>query len=401
MIGILRMLNPEAAVQALLERLSVVGSERLPLREAAGRILAEPLLADRDSPPADVSAMDGYALRRCDLDQVRLPVAGEAPMGSAPPPLPIGKALRVFTGACVPLEAELVVKREDVEESSDAIGIPEALRGSPFGQFIRRQGENLKAAQTVLEAGIPISPPVAAALGSFGQSEVLVHRRVRVTLLITGDELEPTHSMPPPWRIRDSNGPGLQSMLSQLAWARKVERRSIGDTLPAVSAALEQALTASDAVILTGGVSMGQYDHVPDAVRAAGGEIVFHRLPVRPGKPALGAVGPQGQLILGLPGNPVSVMVLAYWLGLKALGRCAGLSRPGLPHGCVRLEAPVVPWNGGLGFQLIELLGAGRGRIIASRGSGDLVAAARASGFIVVAPGAAPDSCFPFFSWVL
>lgn len=392
--------SPARACEALVERLAPVPAERIDLSGAAGRILAEPLLADRPSPPADVSAMDGYALRLDDLAAGRLSVRGEVAMGQRPPDLPSGSpaAVRIVTGGGIPQGADTVIRREDVTEHGDHITVDPALadRITP-GANIRRAGENLAAGSTVVPAGTRITPPVAGALATFGAARPAVRRRVRAALLLTGDELLAVDAEPTPWQIRDSNGHVLAAMLGGQPWIDVVHRQHCPDTREALDAALASALERADAVILTGGVSMGDKDHVPAAVRAAGGEVLFHRLPQRPGKPILGAIGPRGQCILGLPGNPVSVMVTARRIGAPALDAMAGRRAPAPPS--VRISDPDdrtihLWWH-----RLVRTGRDGDVTLAGSVGSGDLVAAARADGFVEVAPGARATGDLPFYPW--
>ncbi len=160
-------------------------------------------------------------------------------------------------------------------------------------------------------------------------------------------------------------------------------------------------LDACDAVVLTGGVSMGDYDHVPAAVEAVGGRTVFHKLALRPGKPMLGAVGPRGQAILGLPGNPVSVMVTVRRLGIAALRRLAGFAKVDPPLPMVSLQEastkPLHLWW----YRPVRLLADGKAELVHSMGSGDLVSAARSDGFIELPPHAQGEGPWPFYTWAL
>ncbi|GMV95676.1 MAG: molybdopterin molybdenumtransferase MoeA [Phycisphaerae bacterium] len=326
-------------MRELLPRLSPVSTEEVDHGSATGRVLGEPLRADRDSPPSSVSAMDGYACRLSDVASGRVPVAGEARIGEPPAELPPGAALRIFTGGCVPLGAEAVIRREDVDETVNPIVIRDPAAVRP-GENIRRQGENLRAGQEVIPAGTLMHAPAAAALATFGCCRPVVYRRVRLGVLVTGDELAVVADQPPPWRIRDSNGPALAAMFGATPWIEVAATARCVDDLPGLTAALCRLLEDCDAVFLTGGVSRGDHDHVPAAVAAAGGSVVFHRLPIRPGRPILGALGPAGQAILGLPGNPVSVMVTARRFGVPVLRRLAGCAQAEEPPALVRVEGP-------------------------------------------------------------
>lgn len=391
--------TPTEALSRLLQQLQAVAVETAQARSAWGRVLAEPVRADRDNPPASVSAMDGYAVRLADLNGQALPVCGEVAIGQEPVALLAGQAMRIFTGGCVPTGCEAVIRREDVQESASGIELrisPQSIRP---GDNIRYQGENAKSGQQVLPAGRQIDAAVASALAAFGISRPQVFRRVRVGLLITGDELLPPQRQPRPWQLRDSNSWTLQGMLSTVPWIEVTRCIRSVDALPAVRSSLEQLLSKCNAVVITGGVSMGDHDYVPAAVRDVGCHITFHKLPIRPGKPLLGAVGPQGQAVLGLPGNPVSVAVTARTFGVPALRKMAGFSNAEAANPVVRLSdedrGSIKLWW----YRPVCLKNNGTAQCVPNMGSGDLAAAARSDGFVEIAPGQPSFDSLPFWSW--
>ncbi len=388
--------SPGQAVQALIERLAPVGTERVPLEVASGRVLAETLVADRPSPAIDVSAMDGYAVESAGLKPGVMPVAGEARIGRPPERLPPGCAVRIATGAPVPLGADAVIRREDVVEHHDSIEMGTGVRATP-GLNIRRRGENLEAGATVAEGGGVIDPALAAALAAFGRTRPLVHRRVRVALVATGDEVRDAGEPVADWELRDSNTPALRTLLTPPAWVELLPSRRVPDEPALIRAALRDALAAADLVLCTGGVSMGDRDHVPGVLRHLGAEIVFHRIPQRPGKPVLGAIAPDGRCVLGLPGNPLSVMVTARRMAVPVAMHLAGVTRQTPP--------PLVLVNGDAKaldlwwHRLVRLVGPGRGVLTESRGSGDVPSAARSDGFVEVPPGGPVGGPWPFYPW--
>ena len=390
--------DPHASLAALLARLSAVDSERVTLSEATGRVLAEAVRADRPSPSCDVSAMDGYAVRIADLSQRTLPISGEVVMGQAPPDVPVGQAVRIFTGGAVPASADAVIKREDVVESADAIDVSDTPAPSE-GMNIRRRGENIAQDESVIPAGTPITPAVVNALANFGVAQPVVHRPVRVAVIVTGDELRDVAEAPEPWQLRDSNGPALASMLGALAWVSPARVQRAADSREALQHAVKKALVHCDALVLTGGVSMGDHDHVPAAVQEAGGAVVFHKLAQKPGRPLLGAVGAQGQAILGLPGNPVSVMVTARRFALPALRCRAGYTWPDAPPPVVSLTNTDGKQQKLWWYRPVRLVGAGEAELVPTMGSGDLVSAARSDGVVELPPGATDAGPWPFFAW--
>lgn len=395
-----------AVVDPILEAISrlqaklapAVGKESIPAVSAIGRILAEPLVADRDSPALDVSAMDGYALRISDLPQVTLPVKATIPAGSPPLPLPVGCAIQIFTGAPVPPEADCVIKREDTLESPGQVQFRLSADDVREGQNIRRQGENIRKGEVVLPRGSQLTPISMAAVASFAPVEIQVFKRLRISVLNTGDELASPGQAVESWQIRDSNGPTLGALLARLQWCDVIRRSHVADTLASVVSALEVALAESDAVVLTGGVSMGDTDYVPAAIQQLGGEIVFHRLPMRPGRPVLGATY-QGKPIIGLPGNPVSVAVTARVIGLPILGSCAGCTTsigvPGLLSGLVNPDEK----NIGLHWFRLVKMGAEGAELVQSKGSGDLASLSQTDGFVHFPPNCHGAGPWPLYLW--
>lgn len=393
--------TPADALGLLLSRLGPVGSEQVEAGAANGRVLAAPVEADRDSPPCDVSAMDGYAVRLEDLPAGGKPlaVAGEVLIGQEPPPLRAGMALRIYTGSAVPPEAQAVLPREDVIEHADAIELRAGLAAPSPGQHIRRRGENLAGGQVACKAGVPVTPAIAGLLSGIGAVRVTVHRKVRVAVLVTGNELAEGAGAIAPWQIRDSNGPALASLFGACPWARVILRQRVGDDLAATRAAIAQALQDADALVLTGGVSMGMHDYVPEAIRAAGGTELFHKIPIRPGKPLLGAVGPAGQVILGLPGNPVSAQVTARRFAMPALRRLAGFHQSTECAPLVNVRDAEGQTIGMWWYRPIYFTGPGEVELAPNRGSGDFIGVARSDGFVEVPPRTITAGVRPFWSW--
>lgn len=392
--------TPSEALAALLARIAPVETEACGLASAGGRVLRAPLLADRPSPAADVSAMDGYALRAEDLSRTDpLPVRGESVPGAAPPSLVPGCAVRIFTGAIVPPDSAVVVRREDTIETTDTITLSEPARQLASGANIRRCGENAAAGAAVLAAGSLLTAARIAAAANFAAATLTVARRVRVSVLVTGDELQPVEAPPlQPWQLRDSNGPTVTTLLAARPWIEVVQTARVKDDPPELRRKLEHALGISDAVVLSGGVSMGDYDDVPAAVADCGGRQVFHRLPIRPGKPVLAAATDKGQPILGLPGNPVSAAVCTLRFALPALIKRAGGTPlapcPAVARRAVDPRALHLWW-----YPLVQITNEGAATPVLSRGSGDLVSLATSDGFLEVPPGDTSPGPFRYYAW--
>jgi molybdopterin molybdotransferase len=200
-----------------------------------------------------------------------------------------------------------------------------------------------------------------------------------------------------PWQIRDSNGPFLESALRQYVWC-ETSRCKVRDSLDTIRDNIAESLISSDVILLTGGVSMGETDHVPRAIQEVGGRIVFHRIPIRPGKPLLGAATSDGKLILGLPGNPLSVAVTFARYGKKLLSFMAGSSEqlvaPNLVTRCSDQKMLDLVW-----FRLVRRLQDGCVEVIPSLGSGDIASLARSDGFVEVPPGEITAGTKRFFAW--
>ena len=389
-----RFASPGEALACLLGRLAPVATETLPLGDASGRVVAESITADRPHPAADLSAMDGYAVRVADA-RGEVPVCGEVETGRAPPPLARGAAMRIFTGGALPEGAETVIRREDLAESPDRIVVPDDLRVKT-GQNIRYRGENAEQGAVVVRAGTVLSPARICAAAAFGRNQVRVYRTVRVAVMVTGNEVVGNGELAAT-EIVDANGPAVVGLLEQVPFATITEVAHVADDLHETREVLARLVDGADAVLVTGGVSMGDHDYVP-AAAASVAEIVFHGLPIRPGRPMLAAVRDDGRLILGLPGNPLSVMTAARRFGLAAIGRRAGLeARPPVP--AVRLVEPDGRTLRLWWYRPVVLVDDGTAALVPSKGSGDVVSAAASDGFIELPPGADGEGPWPFYRW--
>jgi molybdopterin molybdotransferase len=366
--------------------------------------LAQDIIADRPSPSVDVSAMDGYAVRLADLARGTLQVSSEVRIGSRPPALAEGMAVKIVTGGAVPPGAEAVIKREDVREREGPVGaeidVPahtvHALRP---GVNIRRRGENIGEGQVVASACVEVTPPVAAALACFGVAGPLVRRKVRVGVLVTGDELVGHDESPNEFQLRDSNGMTLAAILLRPAWIHVEAIARCKDDPNSLYDALKTLLNSCDAVILSGGVSMGDRDFIPVTIARAGAQKIFHRVPQRPGRPVLGAIK-DGKPILALPGNPVSVMVTARRMVVPVLGALAGLSiAPAFatPARLTNADDKSIELWWQRPVRRAQALG--EVELLPTMGSGDIPALAQSDGFIELPPHAKGPGPWPFYAW--
>lgn len=390
--------SPEEALTALRARLSCVSTEQISLAHASSRILAQPLHTDRPSPALDVSVMDGFALKFSDLPGP-LPISGDALIGTPPITLAPNTAARIVTGAPIPHNADCVVRIEDASISGDHVSFPPNIASTlPPSRSIRKQGENAPQGAEVIPAGSRITPAVASALASCGIHSPTVFRKLRIGILSTGDEVLPASATPCPWQLRDGNSAALESLFQSLSFIESVERKHAPDDQRHILASASELLSRCDALFLSGGVSMGHRDLVPAALTQLGAQTIFHKVPQRPGKPILAAIAPRQQLILGLPGNPVSVLVTSHRFGLPALEHIAGLRTP--RHApSITIANPdnqTIPlwWH-----RIVKLTPDGHAELIDNKGSGDLIASARSDGFLEIPPNAAHPGPYSFHPW--
>jgi molybdopterin molybdotransferase len=307
----------------LAEVAPVGGREFVPLRSALGRILATEIIAPHDVPAHDNSAMDGYAVRFDSLDtagETRLSVVGTAFAGNSFSGL-VGKgqAVRIMTGAVLPAGADCVVVQEATRIEDGMVIVP---AGQRLGQNTRRAGEDLARGAVALAAGKRVGPAELGLIASLGIAEVAVKRRLRVAFFSTGDELASIGKPLAPGEVYDSNRYTLHGLLTRLG-AEIIDMGVVPDVPEALEATLREAAEVADAIITTGGVSVGEADFVRD-VLARLGAVSFWKLNIKPGRPmAFGKIGKAW--LFGLPGNPVAVMVSYTQFALDALHRLSGL----------------------------------------------------------------------------
>ena len=408
----LNVVDPiESKLGLLAEAIGRVEVETVGVGASAGRILAQEILNFRDSPALDVSAMDGYAFCWDDIVEsessggpLRLEVRRVAAAGASLLRMERGEAIRIFTGGVVPEGASVVIPREVCQEGPDEVQISFPVKGLKEGWNIRRRGENARLGSVALQRGVLIDGPrLSSIVSTIAQGSVEVYRKVRVRVLNTGNELLNVGEPIEPWQIRDSNGPFLEGMLSRCGWVQW-DRRTVRDDRSEVHEAVAQAMREVDAVLITGGVSMGDTDHVPGAVSASGGKILFHRLPIRPGAPILGATSQRGQLVMGLPGNPMSVAVTFRRFAWPLLRRLGGFALGGeWERGSAGVRGTLKVGDGKSlhlhWYRLVQLDSEGYLELVGHQGSGDVVALGRSVGFIEVPAGQATEGAFRYFGW--
>ena len=317
------LMRADAAIRLLAERVSVVATpEKSRLAAAVGRILAEDLVAGRSVPPHDNAAVDGYAVYFDDLDptgETRLRLEGRVAAGQTlSHAAGRGVAVRVFTGAPMPPGPDTIYMQEDVRRDGEFVILPPGVKR---GDNRRNAGEDVKAGAVILRRGQRLRPQDIGLAASVGVVALPVYRRLRVGVFSTGDELREPGDATPPGAVYDANRYALMALLAQLG-CEIVDFGILADRPEIIRPALMRAESECDAVVTSGGMSVGEEDHVRDAV-AASGSVHFWRLAIRPGRPvALGQIG--ATPFIGLPGNPVAMMVTFLRFARPVLLRLGG-----------------------------------------------------------------------------
>ena len=298
-------------------------AETVALMQAAGRVLAVDLTATVDLPPADNSAMDGYAIRHADyLPGAAMPIQQRCYAGEQPQPLVAGQATRLFTGSLIPPGADTVVMQEDTREAE---GMVEIIQAPTAGQHVRKQGEDVRSGTPLLPAGTLLQAAHIALLASQGLDRIEAYPRLRVGILTTGDELAAPGQARAAGHVYNSNGPML-AVLAQGLGADVVQVRHARDDAADLQAALRTLQADCDLIISVGGVSVGDHDLVKPAIESLGGELALWKVRMKPGKPvAMARLG--GKLIVCLPGNPVSAYAVFTVLVSPMIRRMQGRSR--------------------------------------------------------------------------
>ena len=336
------MIEIQDALSAVLDRAKPRTPVRQTLCQSLGRVLAEDVISDIDSPPYDKALMDGYALVASDLRGGRgeLMVIDEVAAGDIPcEPLQSGMATRIMTGAPVPRGADAVVvlEKSELDASSDIPTVRIEDREVRPGQNILYRGMSIRRGETVLQAGKRLSAIDAGLLAEVGRTQILIHPQPSVAVLATGNELVPASEVPGRGQIRNSNGPMLCALVRN-AGGEPVDLSTARDTESELARQINAGLH-EDVLILSGGVSTGILDLVPRVLRDLGVEQVFHRVRLKPGKPLWFGVLPHAKgtrLIFGLPGNPVSSLVCFELFVRPAIASLAG--QPLRPHPSVQGE---------------------------------------------------------------
>ncbi len=397
------MISVDEALAEILSHVRPLDAERVQVLDALGRVLAEEIVSDIDIPPFDNSAMDGYAVRAADIagaapeSPVRLRVAGSVAAGYvAEQRVEPGTAIRIMTGAPLPAGADAVVPFEDtgdmdrpkqvrLEEPAAEIDVRRAVRAR---DHTRPAGEDIRRGEMAMGAGRVIRPQEIGVLASLGRETVLVHRRPRVAILATGDELLEIHEPLAPGKIRNSNEYTNAALVMRTGGV-PVRLGIARDTRTDLTAKIRQGLQqGADLFLTSGGVSVGDYDVVKD-VLGSEGEMQFWQVNMKPGKPLAFGLLPGGVPLIGLPGNPVSAMVSFEQFARPAILKMLGHRDLAKPTVRAILDQPVSN-SGRRGVIRVVVTRQADGyhaRTTGEQGSGVLTSMAKANGLAVVPEG--------------
>ncbi len=323
------MILPNDATSIIRSFSEELGVESVPLDKAEGRILKEVIYADRNYPAFNRACMDGIAILPGAIEQgiVTFDIEGVLGAGEEPfSPSTDNACIEIMTGAATPQECGAIIRYEDLEiDGTTATLAPKLVIKN--GQNIQNEGQDYQKAEPLITPGVVINGIHIGILASVGKSEILVSKKALITVVTTGTELVPVDHDPKPWQIRQSNLHTITAFINRLGIA-EVSGRHIADDKLSLTEGIEEVLAKSDIVILTGGVSKGKYDYVPEVLESLEVTQQFHRVKQRPGKPMWFGTGTEGQLVFGLPGNPVPVIMGVHRYVVPALMQISGLA----PH---------------------------------------------------------------------
>jgi molybdopterin molybdotransferase len=392
----------EALVRAQVRALPL---ELRPLESLAGSVLAQTVRAERDQPPFDRVTMDGIAFSCAAWREGRrrFRIAGVQAAGT--PPLQLADAeqcLEVMTGAIVPRGCDVVVPIERIDVHDGWATVEDNVPVEPFLN-VHTRGVDCREGDMLLATGVRLGAPELAVLASAGLPRAQVHAEPRVLIIGTGDELVAPGEPIEDWQVRRSNTYALRAALALRGFTRLAEDH-LGDDPALQQERIATHLATHDVLVLTGGVSMGRFDHVPRTMQALGVREVFHKIAQRPGKPLWFGIGPQGQVVFGLPGNPVSALVclVRYVVpGLLAMMGSRAVAAETIPLGAPFRVKPAL-WY----FLPAQLERSALQGVVAmprpTRGSGDFVSLLGTDGFIELPPGPAEypvGHLAPFYRW--
>lgn len=382
------MITTTAATQAITAAMPAFATEYVPLAQAVGRILQQAVAAERDQPPFDRVMMDGIAVRHESLasGNRRFTIQGTQHAGEPPQTLTgADLAIEIMTGAVLPKDSDCVIPVERIDVR-DGIAFVEAGYEAEQLQFVHRQGSDYPAGHEVLAAGRMITPMDIAVIASCGLENVQASSQPVVRVISTGNELVPPGKPVETHQVRLSNGPALVAMLLQQGFRQTTDEHLV-DEPALLRERLAETLDESSVLILSGGVSMGKADYVPQVLSELGVELVFHKISQRPGKPMWFGIGAEKQAVFALPGNPVSSLICCRQYVLPALLQASGR---GSPRAETAVLAEDVTFNPKLTcFLPVHIVSSDDGRVLATpvptNTSGDFASLSASDGYVELA----------------
>lgn len=393
------MISFPQALKTLLDRTPVMPAERIRIENASGRILRQDISADRDFPPFDRVMMDGYALRCEDIKTTRdFVVVASAPAGAPAVELPekSGSCIEVMTGAPLPCGADCIVPVEETEPQADGIRIASNFE-AVHRRFVHPLGSDAKMGRPLIRSGTLLGSREIGVAASCGAAWLEVSQLPRIAVIATGDELVAVDETPSPHQIRQSNAHSISTALSLAGYPVMTSGCLRDDETPSGSY-LRKRLEESDWIILTGAVSKGARDFIPALLENLGCRSLFHGVAQRPGKPAGCWLGPAGQMIMALPGNPVSALTGLHAFVLPALAAASG-SKQQKPR-LVLAQEKIDGLHGMTRHLPITIATDGKVTPSPTGNSGDFIGLLRSDGFITIPPRGEFAAAFPFTPWI-
>ena len=378
------MLTTSEALTRVLAAMPELPAESVASREAQGRVLRQAVVAERDQPPFDRVMMDGIAIAHADFASGarQFPIQATQMAGDAAMELTLGNCIEIMTGASLPMNADCVIPVERIS-IDNGVAVLEEGYAAKARQFIHPRASDHAAGSQLLVPGKRISPMDIAVIASAGLTHIDASRSPVVRVISTGNELVAAGENIEPHQVRLSNGPAIQAMLAQHGYP-DCEHEHLVDERPVLRESIAAHLDAADVVILSGGVSMGRADYVPEVLADLGVKVNFHRISQRPGKPMWFGTGPGGQAVFALPGNPVSALVCCRQYVIPALAKTSA-ETAGMPE-FASLAADLTFKPELTCFQPVRLISNAGGQVLAmpvkTNTSGDFTALSGTDGYV-------------------
>ncbi len=385
------MISPSEAHRLILHSAKLLPIETIPLTKAVGRVLRENIVSDRDQPPFDKSLMDGIAVSydTWQKGQRTFQVEAIIPPGIAPKPLKnISNCVRIMTGAVIPKGCDCVIPIEQIHLEGDTAQAKDWTMIKKH-QSIRHQGADGKKGEVLLKSGCRLWAPHIGIAASVGKCKIKVSVMPKIAVISTGDELVDIHKPIKQYQTRLSNSYALQALLNQ-SQLGDVQIFHLRDNQKMMLESLKGILTKFDVIVLSGGVSMGEFDYVPKVLAQLSIKQSFHKVSQKPGKPFWFGMAKNGKAVFALPGNPVSTQICAYRYIIPYLKKASGLE----------FKQEFIPVLDRVNIQsdLTHFLPVTQGRLITISGSGDFASLAQADGFIEYESHKS-QNLWPYFSW--